>query len=330
MTSTQPDGRASSADSLGAGSFRALLESSAAAELAHSLVARVAEDHGIRVLLIKGPVLAALGLREPRLSADVDVLVDPARVADLLAALMELGWAPRVVPTGAYILGLHSDTFIHPEWPCDLDIHHCFPGMFADAQVAFDALWARKVHVTLAGRLVPCADLLGSALIAALHSLRDPELPRSRSELDYLKVALALRLDEAGLAELAWLASEVGAAVTAAPLLRSLGAPELPDAVVTTEELPLWDVRVASSGLKTIAWLVELRRTPLRLWPGRLWHALVLTETEIRQAQPDAAPGARGLLVARVRRLAWGVKDLPRAVAVLVRAELDRRKGERR
>ncbi len=45
--------------------------------LGYALVARLAADHGIRALAIKGPTLSALGLRPPRQSLDVDVLVDP-------------------------------------------------------------------------------------------------------------------------------------------------------------------------------------------------------------------------------------------------------------
>ncbi len=60
--------------------------------LAHTLVDRVARDQGIRALLIKGPILAIQGLREPRQSGDVDVLCEPARVRDLTDALGDLGW----------------------------------------------------------------------------------------------------------------------------------------------------------------------------------------------------------------------------------------------
>ena len=62
---------------------------------------------------------------------------------------------------------------------------------------------------------------------------------------------------------------------------------------------------------------MELRETPLRRLPGRLWHALVLTEAEIRSEQPDAAPGAWGLFRARVRRLRYGLRDLPQAARII-------------
>jgi hypothetical protein len=71
--------------------------------------------------------------------------------------------------------------------------------------------------------------------------------------------------------------------------------------------------------MKSVGWVEELRRTPLRRLPGRLWHAVVLTEAEIRHEQPAAAPGPWGLFVARLRRLRYGVRALPRAVHVVWR-----------
>ena len=50
-----------------------------AVPLAHALVDRVAVDHDVRVLFIKGPAAAGQGLRPARPSVDVDVLVDPSR-----------------------------------------------------------------------------------------------------------------------------------------------------------------------------------------------------------------------------------------------------------
>src|SRR5689334_4083770 len=100
--------------------------------LAHGLVQRLAESVGARVLFVKGPTAVAVGARPPRPSSDVDVLVDPASFATLCEAIEGLGWIRRVVPThvprAADVLFDHSAHFIHPQWPCDLDVHYLFPG----------------------------------------------------------------------------------------------------------------------------------------------------------------------------------------------------------
>ncbi|HSE56205.1 MAG TPA: hypothetical protein VLB03_10770, partial [Nocardioidaceae bacterium] len=70
-----------------------------------------------------------------------------------------------------------------------------------------------------------------------------------------------------------------------------------------------------------VAYLYQLRHAPKRQWLPMLWHALVLTEAEVRKAQPDAAPGAWGLFKARVRRLRWGLEDLPRAARIVWRRQ---------
>jgi hypothetical protein len=91
------------------------------------------------------------------------------------------------------------------------------------------------------------------------------------------------------------------------------------DVPATEHDTTLWRIRTASAGVKSVGWLVELRETPLRKLPGRLWHALVLTEAEIRSEQPNAAPGAWGLFRARLHRLRYGFRALPQAVRIVWR-----------
>ncbi|HEV7171578.1 MAG TPA: hypothetical protein VGN50_01660, partial [Pedococcus sp.] len=114
--------------------------------LAHGLVQRLADSVGARVLFVKGPTAVAVGARPPRPSSDVDVLVDPASFETLCAAIEGVAWvrrhAPMPVSRAADLAFDHSAHFIHEEWPCDLDVHFCFPGFFADPPAVFDALWA--------------------------------------------------------------------------------------------------------------------------------------------------------------------------------------------
>ncbi|AAT89622.1 hypothetical protein Lxx18920 [Leifsonia xyli subsp. xyli str. CTCB07] len=114
---------------------------SAAVPLAHALVREVAERNGIRILFVKGPVLAAQGLRAPRVSVDVDVWADPARFDDLIAALREFGWTRRAESRSWQLFITHSVTLVRSGWPCDIDVHDRFPGAFADPQLVFETLW---------------------------------------------------------------------------------------------------------------------------------------------------------------------------------------------
>src|SRR6185369_9493177 len=114
----------------------------------------------------------------------------------------------------------------------------------------------------------------------------------TRDKLDYLVRALCPRLDETGRTDLTEFVRRTGSAEPLRPFLERLRI----DVPASDYDATLWRIRTASTGVKSVGWVVELRETPLRRLPGRLWHALVLTEAEIRTEQPNAAPGAWGLL----------------------------------
>ena len=155
--------------------------------LLHAMVARIARDHGVRALLIKGPVLAMQGLREPRQSGDVDVLCEPSGVDAFTQALVQLGWKAFNEQSGdAASVRKHALGFHHPRWPCGIDVHHRFPGFYAPDQSVFDALWSRRTVVDLAAQPVDCTDLLGSAMIHGLHLLRGRNLTLTESDLTHL------------------------------------------------------------------------------------------------------------------------------------------------
>ena len=286
-------------------------------DLIHALVARLAIEAGLRLLFIKGPVLAMQGLRPERPSVDVDVLVDPSRFEEMQALLREHGWRIDVPSTGPHVMTFHSKAYRHDNWPCEIDVHDRFPGFFADPQDVFEALWARRTTATIAGREVPCPDLLGNAAIAALHALRDPSYERSQQDLAFMTNALNDRLDDASRRELAELAVVTGASDTLRPFLDAVGAPRLGEGSTLAEDLQAWQIRTSSTGVKSVSYLYQLRRTPLRRVIPFLWHAVVLTEAEIRRSQPDAAPGAWGLFKARLRRLKWGLSQVPRAARIV-------------
>jgi hypothetical protein len=285
-----------------------------AVPLAHAVVDRVAENVGVRILLIKGPVAVAQGLRRHRSSVDVDVLADPARRQHLAAALMELGWAdedPRRSPT---VLPRHSLTLRHPTWPCELDLHDRFPGLFLDRQELFERLWERRTRAEVAEREVWAPDPLAHALILALHSLRDPYDTPKRTDLDELVKNVPALFDDADRQALAELARDLGAADTAAPFLTEIGCPPIGRGSISIEDLRAWRLRTQPLDGTAVGWIEELRRLPKRSWPHYLWYAAVLSEKELRLQDPSMPEGSAPVWAARGRRLRRGLAAMPSAV----------------
>lgn len=236
--------------------------------LGHALVGRLADSLGIRVFFIKGPASVLQGLREAKLSADVDVFVDPARLDELLQALRERGWRERPVDPDSMTFPKHSVTVHHPEWPCCIDVHFRFPGMEKPAPVCFESLWANTKTIALAGqRLRVHARELG-VLFLALHALRSPSLPACRQELDYL-ADLARR---EGLSEvLLELAAVTDALAAVRPFLEGL----LPSTITPVWPKPSteWRNRVATQEPGS-ARLVAIVQAPWAEKPKMLRGAL--------------------------------------------------------
>jgi hypothetical protein len=294
-----------------------------AVPLLHGVVDEVARRRGVRILFIKGPILGQQGLREAHASIDVDVLVDPARFAELRRGLEELGWAVRVPSDAPQVLPTHSTTYAHRLWPCEIDVHERFPGFLASPQVAFDALWRYRAVATVAGRAVPCLDRVPHFAVACLHALRDPDHEPKRTELRRLVAIARDTFDQGDRETLAQVAGATGAAETLEPVLAAIGL-RVASAAEHATSMTDWRIRTSSTGVTSVGWVMELFRTPLHRWPATLLRAVLLTEAEIRDAQPDAAPGPWGLLRARLRRLGWGLRDVPRAVRIIRDARADR------
>ena len=280
------------------------LRSDEAVPLAHALVARAAQDLGLRALAIKGPVVAMQGLREPRTSADLDVLVHPRDLEPLLDGLVALGWRRGVEGTYAWIMPPHSVNLLSDLWPIGMDIHHYFPGFLADAGEVFDVLWARHEMVPLAGVPVPACDRVGQAAVMALHHLRvspDGDSAPLADLAEHARDALSAEDVRA----LVQLAHETDATATLRPFLLTLGVPEEEIGPARdAEALDTWNRRVRAVGYE--AWFMQFAQTPKRQWPRTLWHALMLTDDEI-YVYSNVAPGSGGLARLRLRRIRRGV-----------------------
>jgi hypothetical protein len=284
-------------------------------------VGRVAAAHDIRVLFIKGPLLNVQRLRPPRDSADVDILVDPAHFDAMLDGLVAVGWYPNIaLRTELRSAPEHSDTWLHDGWPCSLDLHRYFPGCLAPAQQVFDALWGRRSTVELVGRHLPCPDIAGSAVIAALNALRSPDSWRDKSELAHLTEVLDQRLSATERADLAGLAERMGAAEIISPLLEALGIHPAPTTPDHADGLAAWHLLTVVGQYPTVLWLEELRQTPWHRRPAVFWRAALLTDEEIRNYMPDLPAGRWGLTLGRLQRLRRVLPQIPRAARYLAKS----------
>jgi hypothetical protein len=284
--------------------------------LAHALVARLADDAGARVLFIKGPTAVALGVRPDRPSTDVDALADRTGFVALCTALEGCGWQRRNAGTGlrhaADLAFEHSAHFIHPEWPCDLDVHFSFPGFLAPEAEVFESLWAARTTVEIAGRQVSSPSVPGQALVVALHALRDPDKGTSQEDLATLGAAVPTWPPDT-LTQLADLAVATGASDSASPFLEEVGA-----AVATSDRryaarLADWRARQQGFGRSTM-WLVELRRSPWKDKPGTLLRAILPPREYLVGSHLAADLGRGRLMLLHLQRWGRALASMPRAL----------------
>lgn len=289
-----------------------------AVELATAWVAHMARARGIRVLVIKGAALSRQGLREPHVSGDVDVLVDPGGFDELCGAIAQGGWTARDQTLVGAVWSAHSVSYTAPDWPCDIDVHRFYPGLLTDEQQAFDALWRGRTQLLFADQPVEVPSRAGNAVLLALHSLRDGlSQPRHRDELEGL---LAVRFTDRELTEIVEVADTAGALGTLADVLPRLGV--RPDAIppeVESEELRAWRARVDADSRGAFFWLVLLRRTP---WPRKasvLLQSVWPTRRDLLLAHPGMPDTARARTRARLGRIPAGLRGLPAALHALTR-----------
>jgi hypothetical protein len=249
--------------------------------------------------------------------------VDPASFDTLCAAIEGLGWSRRVVPMlaprAADLVFVHSATFIHPQWPCDLDVHFSFPGFLTDAPAAFEALWQTRTRVAVASVGVSTPGLTGQALVVGLHALRDANRPASQDDLAHLAALLPQALDDSGRAALAELAVAAGAQESARAILECAGvdlAPPGPE----TPALRAWRVRQEFAPIPGSMWWVELRRARWRERPRILTRAVFFPRELLVGTESDSASRTR-IAQLHLRRWGRGLRALPHALRILGRVD---------
>lgn len=182
------------------------------------LLQRLLDDAGIRSLVIKGPAFVELGVRKPKQSNDIDLLVAPGDRTAATEVLAQAGWSiishwfPPALDDVIY-----STTFRHPQFPATLDLHHHFSGLLSE--VAFEALWRVRTSVVIAHHDVVTVGREHALIIEGLNAIKLLE-DGSRAEAAGRVAAVVTDVDVDAVAEAA---EGVGARHTAAPLITALG-----------------------------------------------------------------------------------------------------------
>lgn len=284
------------------------LATSEARDVLAAMVARVAQDARLDLLLIKGPSLSFHGLRAERAWGDVDILVRPDHAGPLRRLLEECGWAAFNEPSLYPLIALpHAITLIHPRWHTEIDLHTFFPGCYADAEETFTQLWQGQTSIELAHQHVPCTGLIGSALIAALNLARAPARARSLTEVEQWNDAVS-QWSDADKSALAHLAAECRAAEVLEPMFAEVGISPLHRGAMTKDNWTDWRSRVLRGERKGYGWWVALRRAPLRRKPHQLMRALSYDPQAAGGGLPQPTGWSRLRHVAR--RLGQGLMNL--------------------
>lgn len=231
--------------------------------LTHAAVQAIADSAGIDVLHIKGPAvdpgLLAMVERvdsdgrtvlEPvdRSSIDVDVLVRPSQVQDLIGAMRRHEWTLKVdFPDGSSFE--HAATMAHPRL-VHVDVHRSFPGFGHDAAAVFDRLWHDRRLSEIAG--IPCAvpDETAQRLVLILNAVRGG--PSRRSEIDRLWD----RASDEDRAAVQRLADETGAQVALAAATGRLAEYR------TSREHDLWELLASGQSAPVAMWKARVRAQP--------------------------------------------------------------------
>ena len=176
----------------------------------------------IRAMLGGGPVLNAHGLVTPIVAPNASIVVDPASILHLRAALLQRGWADtspqhgfRILPSARFQLGRDGELG-------GLVLYAVIPGFFADPEFTFDLVWERHKEVPLRGHRVRALGRINSAILAS-HDGLDGRASRARSRFDYFVDQFGRVLNEREKKVVVELIAEMGGSAEMGRLLRALG-----------------------------------------------------------------------------------------------------------
>lgn len=267
-----------------------------------------ADARGIRQILIKGRALAFHGLRTPRASADVDVLVDPARFDEYCTLLLDDGWEEIPATFVKAFFTLHSRTFFRAGWPNTLDVHRFFPGFLARSDHVFEALWERRMTMRVGYRDCVIGDHATNTLVLALHSLRSSS--KNQRHVLELENLIARGVSAVQGLEIAELAERTGSAAPLAGVLEKLGLPvQVDPATYRSDAYQDWAQIVAEANGAPANWFRVIRRTPPRQIPLVIYRAVWPSKEDLVRAHPELAGRSGLLVIPRLKRIAVGVSN---------------------
>lgn len=263
------------------------------AAFAHAAVQDIATGIGARVLHIKGVAVDGV-LTSQSGGTDADILVDPASVGHLLAALSAHGWSRYSNFETGSPFG-HAATLEHPHWGY-ADLHRFFPGMHADPTRTFEVLWAGRRTREIAG--MPCAvpNAAGQALVLVLNNLRG-----GRPTLTDPRVA-RVRADDQAWAQVVALVPQVRAEVAFDAAHGRLEEHR------GQREYWMWKV-MTEGGSRSAEWLARVRAEPTLRGRARLLARAPLVNTEILSHQLGHPPTRREVAHEFVRRAGQGAAE---------------------
>ena len=158
--------------STGPGPGRADVPLQVRTRFGHAAVQRLADEHGVDLLHIKGDALDPTVASPGRIATDADVLVRPAHLDALLAACAAAGYQSSGRFTTASPFE-HSLTLWHDLWG-HLDVHRHYPGIGRSPADAFERLWADRLTTDIAGVSCPAPSLPAQVAILVMHAARNP------------------------------------------------------------------------------------------------------------------------------------------------------------
>jgi hypothetical protein len=295
---------------------RALVIDLAAAEAVSALVAA-----GVPCRLLRGPALATLlydaSARRPY--ADVDLLVEPARLADAEAAFARRGLTestlenafPGARPQHAHTWRTSSGVIV--------DLHRTLLGIGAPPETAWLLLSRQPEMITLQGVVTEIPSVATRAVIVALHAAH--HVDDSAQVLDDLDRALA-RLTPATWAEAARLAAELDAveAFVAGLALNPSGRAELLRLGLASKGRDLGSKGRGERSFHVAQGLAWLTTTPgVRGKASFLRRRLLPSPRTMRHRSALARRGPAGLTLAYLARWLDAARNLPTALLALRR-----------
>ena len=248
------------------------------------------------------------GLREPRPSADVDVLIDPAGFGALIDDLIARRWRSRgsVAQTSSAIRS-HAVSLVHAEWPCDLDCHYYFVGTFAAPGASFDALWDDHVEWEIGGSQATLPSMDGHRLLLAINTVRDTGTPVATREAPAL--AEQFRSDPESWQNAQCLAAQTRSLSVLREFALRHGLPA-PEHDLSEEELGQLHlaIRYKAGGMGNLRYLLTARSLTVRERLRRLRPVLVKTPSELAARDASFGGGIAAAAAANLRRAGKGLR----------------------